>query len=61
MTCQQDYLQLVQIGNEKVFNNQRPIINHYFSHVHASFRLGIEQRPNRSQNNLQDQTGTGLA
>jgi len=28
---------------KKISDNQRPIINHYFSHVQATLLIGVEQ------------------
>jgi len=44
-----------------VYNNRRPVINHHFTHLHASFWIGIEQTSNRRQNLVPDKTGTRFA
>jgi len=43
-----------------VNNNQRPIINHHFGHVHVNFYPGLEQCCNRRQNLISDETRTEL-
>jgi len=39
----------------------RPITSHHFSHVHATFWLGIEQCSNRRQNLVPEESGPRFA